>query len=97
MIRGTAGELVGIIADKRQSRHQNPNHPLLAVVSPPVSYRTYLGSTVDEKEIDLTSRLMFMQVMHKTYPGSGAICTGVAAKLEGTIPYELARGKLKTG
>ena len=91
MIRGTAGELVGIIADKRQSRHQNPNHPLLAVVSPPVSYRTYLGSTVDEKEIDLTSRLMFMQVMHKTYPGSGAICTGVAAKLEGTIPYELAR------
>jgi 2-methylaconitate cis-trans-isomerase PrpF len=34
---------------------------------------------------------MFMQVMHKTYAGSGAICTGVAAKVEGTIPYEMAR------
>ena len=34
---------------------------------------------------------MFMQVMHKTYAGSGAICTGVAAKIEGTIPHELAR------
>jgi 2-methylaconitate cis-trans-isomerase PrpF len=29
--------------------------------------------------------------MHKTYAGSGAICTGVAAKMDGTIPYELAR------
>ena len=91
MIRGTAGELVGIIADRRQSRRQNPNHPLLALVSPPTSYQTYSGASVAEDEIDLTSRLMFMQVMHKTYPGSGAICTGVAGKIEGTIPYEMAR------
>jgi methylitaconate Delta-isomerase len=90
-IRGTAGELVGIIADRHESRKQNPNHPLLAFVSSPVSYKSFLGGAVDADQIDLTSRMMFMQVMHKTYAGSGSICTGVAAKIEGTIPHELAR------
>jgi 2-methylaconitate cis-trans-isomerase PrpF len=91
LIRGIAGELVGLIKDGRQSRKENPNHPHLVLVSAPASYKTYLGETVDSQQVDLIGRLMFMQVMHKTYAGSGAICTGVAAKMEGTIPYEFAR------
>lgn len=91
LIRGAAGELVGLIQDRRESRKENPNHPLLAFVSAPASYKSYLGAAVNAESIDLTARLMFMQVMHKTYAGSGSICTGVAAKIEGTIPYELAR------
>ena len=91
LIRGAAGELVGLVQDRRESRKQNPNHPLLAFVSPPASYKSYLGAAVNAENLDLTARLMFMQVMHKTYAGSGSICTGVAAKIEGTIPYELAR------
>ena len=91
LIRGTGGELVGIIGDRYQSRGQNPNHPHLAIVSPPRSYETHRGTPGSWEEVDIVSRMMFMQVMHKTYAGSGAICIGVAAKIEGTIPCELAR------
>jgi 2-methylaconitate cis-trans-isomerase PrpF len=90
LIRGTAGELAGIIRDRHKSREQNPNHPHLAFVSPPSSYTTNEGRRVDVNDIDITSRLMFMQVMHKTYPGSGAVCTGVASQIEGTIPWEIS-------
>ena len=91
LIRGTGGELAGIIGDRYQSRRQNPNHPHLAIVSPPQSYSTYTGTPVSSGEVDIVSRMMFMQLMHKTYAGSGAICAGVAVKIEGTIPYDLAR------
>jgi len=95
LIRGAAGELAGIIQDRYQSKKQNPNHPLLAFISPPMAYNTYSGGTVNPEQIDLVSRMMFMQVMHKTYAGSGAICTGVASKIEGTIPYELSSRETK--
>jgi 2-methylaconitate cis-trans-isomerase PrpF len=91
LIRGTGGELAGIIGDRYQSRGQNPNHPHLAIVSPPQSYSTYTATRVSSGQVDIVSRMMFMQVMHKTYAGSGAICAGVAVKIEGTIPYDLAR------
>jgi len=29
-----------------------------------------------------------MQVLHKTYPGTGTACTGAAAKIPGTIVHE---------
>jgi 2-methylaconitate cis-trans-isomerase PrpF len=91
LIRGAGGELAGIIGDRYQSKHENPNHPHLAIVSAPQPYSTYAGTSVSSEQVDIVSRMMFMQVMHKTYAGSGAICAGVAAKIEGTIPYELAR------
>lgn len=95
LIRGAAGELAGIIQDRYQSKNQNPNHPLLAFVSPPQAYTTFTGKNVNAEQVDLVSRMMFMQVMHKTYAGSGAICTGVASKIEGSIPYELSSREAK--
>ena len=41
--------------------------------------------TIKKEEVDLVSRLMFMQVLHKTYAGTATVCTGVAAKIPGTI------------
>lgn len=91
LIRGTAAELVGLVKDRSRSKVENPNHPLLAFVSPPASYMTYSGTRVDSKDIDFVSRMMFMQIMHKTYAGSGAICTGIASRIEGTIVHEVLR------
>lgn len=89
LIRGTAGEMVKLVKDRYKSRLENPNHPLLAFVSPPGSYMTYVGSKVEAERVDLISRMMFMQVMHKTYAGSGAICTGIAALIKGTVVNEV--------
>jgi hypothetical protein len=33
-----------------------------------------------------------MQVMHKTYAGTGTICTGAAAKIRGTVVNEAIEG-----
>ncbi len=35
---------------------------------------------------------MFMQVVHKTYAGTGTCCTGAAMKIPGTIPHEATPG-----
>ena len=91
LIRGTAAELVGLVKNRFNSKEENPNHPLLAFVSPPTTYTTYSGSEVKATETDLISRMMFMQIMHKTYAGSGAICTGIASMIEGSIVHENLR------
>jgi 2-methylaconitate cis-trans-isomerase PrpF len=46
---------------------------------------------IAESEIDLTGRLMSVQTPHASYMATGAICTGAAAFIKGTIVEELAR------
>ena len=41
------------------------------------------------QDVSLVSRLMYMQVLHKTYAGTGTVCTGAAAKISGTIVNEM--------
>ena len=43
------------------------------------------------EQIDLTSRLIFVKKMHKTYPGTGAVCTASAVKIKGTIPNRIVK------
>lgn len=62
------------------------------MVSPPADYRNDLaGTDVQAADVDLVSRLMFMQQMHKTYAGTSTVCTGVASRLPGTLVHEAAR------
>lgn len=102
-IRGTAGELVGIIKDWRKSRYESPSSPLLAFVNRPVSYVTPSGEEIGNSDMDLVSRMMFMQKLHKTYAGSGALCTGTAAMIEGTVVNDVVSqesfksGKVRIG
>ena len=91
LIRGTAAERVKLVKDRFNSRIENPNHPHLVFVSPPLAYRTFSGSEINEPEVDVVCRMMFMQVMHKTYAGSGAICTGVASMIQGTVINDVVR------
>lgn len=91
-IRGVAAERMGMIADAARSREESPATPILGIVSPPASYRDENGgSMVNEGEVDLVSRLMFMQQAHKTYAGTSTVCTGVTSRLEGTLVHEVTR------
>ncbi len=91
-IRGLAAQRMGMLADAAQSVRETPATPLLAMVSPPADYRNALaGGTVAAAEVDLVSRLMFMQQMHKTYAGTSTVCTGVASRLPGTLVQQVAR------
>ena len=90
LIRGTVSKLIGLATDPAKARTESPTRPMIAFVSPPKSYRSYTdGAEVRDEEIDFVSRLFFMQTMHKTYPGTGTVCTGAAALIEGTIVHQV--------
>ncbi len=91
-IRGAAAHRMGLATTPERARAETPAAPLLGMVSPPADYRNIIGNTtVRAAEVDLVSRLMFMQQMHKTYAGTSTVATGVAARLEGTLVHEVAR------
>ncbi len=95
-IRGAAAERMGMIANAAQSREESPATPILGIVSPPASYRDENGgAVVNENEVDLVSRLMFMQQTHKTYAGTSTVCTGVASRLAGTLVHEVTRLQMR--
>ena len=91
-IRGTAAFRMKMIKDPARSKQESPATPILGMLSPPADYRNELGkTTVKADDVDLVSRLMFMQQMHKTYAGTSTVCTGVASRVRGTIVHEMTR------
>lgn len=86
LIRGTVSKMLGLTSDATKARTESPTWPMIAFVRESVDYTSFTdGSIVKSHDIDFVSRLFFMQVMHKTYPGTGTVCTGVAAMIEGTL------------
>ncbi|WP_337997551.1 2-methylaconitate cis-trans isomerase PrpF family protein [Oleispirillum naphthae] len=91
-IRGVGAAKMGMIPEAARSRQESPATPILGVVGPPADYYNDIaGSTVSADEVDLVSRLQFMQQTHKTYAGTSTVCTGVASRIPGTIVNECAR------
>jgi len=85
-IRGKAAQMIGMVDSWGKALEQTPAFPMIAFVSPAADYTGFsTGSKISRGNIDFVSRLMFMQVMHKTYAGTGTICTGAAARIEGSI------------
>ena len=86
LIRGTVSKLLGLTTDAAKARFDCPTWPMIAFVSEATDYVSYTdNSPVKKGDIDFVSRLYFMQTMHKTYPGTGTVCTGAAALIDGTI------------
>ena len=86
LIRGTVSKLLGLATDAAKARTESPTLPLIIYVNEPKDYTSYTdGTLIKSTDIDLVSRSFFMQTMHKTYPGTGAVCTAAAAMIEGTI------------
>ncbi len=96
LIRGSVSKLIGLASEAAKARTESPTRPMIAFVSPPTAYTSFAdGVRVEKEDIDFVSRLFFMQTMHKTYPGTGTVCTGAAALIEGTIPYAVCSPKAR--
>jgi len=92
-IRSLAAVMIGMAASPAEATSKSPAFPMVAFVSPPRDYRAYgSGKTVHQRDVDLVSRLMYMQVMHKTYAGTGTTSTGAAARIPGSIVNEVCAG-----
>jgi 2-methylaconitate cis-trans-isomerase PrpF len=86
LIRGTAAQMLGFVDDPAEARIKSPTLPMLAFVSERADYISFVDSSpVKAEKMDFVSRLFFMQEMHKTYPGTGTVCTGAAALIPGTL------------
>lgn len=97
-IRAHAGVVMGMIDDPDTAATTSPATPFVAMIAPPADYENVLGARiVSADESDFLSRLMFMQQMHKTYAGTSTACTGVAARIPGTIVHEACRAETRDG
>ncbi|HAE41360.1 MAG TPA: 3-methylitaconate isomerase [Clostridiales bacterium] len=93
-IRGNAAVIIGAAKNLADALENSPAFPMVAFVAESQTYNDFTtGDTISEGDVDFVSRLMFMQVVHKTYAGTGTICTGAAAKIKGTVVNEVMEAK----
>jgi len=85
-IRSTCCAMIGMAKNSADATRNSPAFPMVAFVAEPQDYVNFTtGKTIAKDEVDFVSRLMFMQVLHKTYAGTATACTGAAAKIKGTL------------
>ncbi|MDD4570138.1 MAG: PrpF domain-containing protein [Tepidanaerobacteraceae bacterium] len=93
-IRAKAAQIICMVDDWKEAKQKSPAFPMVAFVSPAADYKDFTtGQQIREEDMDFVSRLMYMQIMHKTYAGTGTICTGAAARIEGTVVNEVMKEK----
>jgi 2-methylaconitate cis-trans-isomerase PrpF len=91
-IRAMAAERMGMVKNWKDAVTGMRSVPMPAFVAPPESYVCALNNeTIPGDSIDFLSRVMFMQIMHKTYAGTASVCTGAAAKIPGTVVNDVMR------
>jgi 2-methylaconitate cis-trans-isomerase PrpF len=87
-IRSAVAERIGVVSDRRAATATSPGLPKIGFVSPPARYTTLDGATLGVADVDIVGRLLSMQTAHRAYMGTGAVCTGAAAMIEGTLVNE---------
>ena len=86
-IRAHAAYLAGLAETPVSATTDRRNTPHLAMIGEGGDYIDHLtAGTVRQEDYDVRADMLFMQIMHKTYAGTGSICLGVAARIPGTIP-----------
>jgi 2-methylaconitate cis-trans-isomerase PrpF len=84
-IRGKAAVHMGLATDWTQVDEQSPGLQMVGLVAPPASYRSLSGDDIQQKDMDLRVRLLFMNRLHESIPGSGSICLAAASRIPGSV------------
>lgn len=88
-IRGEAAKIFGLVDKPEEAAEKSPYNPFFAIVSAPEEYCALNGRRISADETDLVARLLFMLHMHKAYPVTGTVCTGAAARIPGSVVWDL--------
>ncbi len=95
-VRGKACELIGLVDDYREAVRKTPYLPFICPVTESADYTCFNGTQVKADDVDFVARLFNMgHLVNKTYAGSGTVCTGVAARIEGSVVYNLLKDDAK--
>jgi 2-methylaconitate cis-trans-isomerase PrpF len=95
-IRGKAAVQMGLATDWARVDKQSPGLPMVGLVAPPEGYRTLSGGSgaeVEEKQMDLRVRLLFMNRLHESIAGSGSICLAAASRIPGSVVEAVTAGR----
>ena len=90
-IRCRAALLFGLTSSLDEAHEQFQHTPKVVLVAPPAAYPASSGKRVEAESMDLLVRAISMRNTHRTVPGTVAICTALAAQVEGTVVHEVAR------
>ena len=85
-IQLAAAKLIGM-----QSEH---GFPRPVAVAEPQSYVDYMtGETITAEQVDVLGRRVILPPprLHKAFAATGAVCTAVASRLEGTVVHRVTR------
>lgn len=96
-IRGAGAVRLGLVDAPERAAAITPAIPKLYVVSPPAAYTDLRGRRVERSDIDLIGRGLSMQLPHRAYAGTVAVCTAAAAGTEGTVVAELIGDRASGG
>ena len=64
--------------------------PKIAVVAPPAAYHALDGAAFAPDTHDIAVRMISMERAHRAVPLTGAMCLGVASRITGSVPHQLA-------
>lgn len=96
-IRSIAAELCGF-AERKNATELSPAVPKTTIVSKPKDYCDLKGFHHSHGDMDMLIRMLSMQRPHQALAITGAVCTTIASKIEGTIPSKIIEknsGELK--
>lgn len=89
-IRQAASVAMGIAPDLGEAAAIK-SAPKVAFVAPPMASETLDGQTMPADAVDLLARMISVGQPHRAIPLTGALCTAVAAKIEGTLVHDVTR------
>jgi 2-methylaconitate cis-trans-isomerase PrpF len=95
-IRGHATVMCGMVDKPENATTKSPYVPFFDIVSPPSDFTTIEGTTVKAGDIDLVVRSLLMQKVHRAIQVSGSLCTGSAARVPGSIVFDVLRESART-
>ncbi|MCC7367868.1 MAG: hypothetical protein IT306_05570 [Chloroflexi bacterium] len=90
-IRDHAAVRLGLASDAATAHTSAKAIPKVVMVAPPQRYQTTGSVDLPAERIDLTARMLSMGKCHRTMAGTAAICTAVAAAIEGSVVHEVTR------
>jgi len=89
-IRQAASVAMGIAPDLGEAAAIK-SAPKVAFVAPPMASETLDDQTMPADAVDLLARMISVGQPHRAIPLTGALCTAVAAKIEGTLVHDVTR------
>jgi len=79
--------LFGMCKDWSSVDRESPGLPMFALIAPPADYKTLNGQSVEAAKMDARVRVMFMNKLHESVPGTGSICVAAASRVKESVVY----------